>query len=1169
MPYPTDHTAEAAPGAATRVGVSPFFIDRSTAPAGTEVTFTAHTSLTEEYLSESPLSNAGRIAIAQDVNGQFEIFSIGTDRNVHRIVRDATSATGWASEQVGDSGTTVGIVSVPSRTDDSTRDRVFTVSVRPDTRPRRDQGYWWFNEIVPDIGGSTARPLTRIASTVHPPTGFDADVRALLGPDGVSLTAFTSDGTSATAFIPDHSDARTWARHLAIDDDRQKKTTPLTSPPAFFACSAGAATSQPLLPLLMVVDGGVVLADGVRKHGVDAWYYLQPSVSPPAVSGRSWVQSVKLLSLLHSRAGAVTLLAGPGDNNGSIGGCCLIRPQGTLGVGQAPTWPAEWTWLDLRIQKGNAVIPSITAIEGITTASGLDAVFVLDGIDGGMLWVLVDETGTGGFGRIEEIAHGIAHFTVGENPDGEIVLVAVTHDHELLVMTRSTGGEWSNETVALPSLATATRISAYRTTARAVETTSKAPVAGHEITIASSTPVWARVNGRQRRLDAHGTVTARTSLLGEVAVSVEAEETLAAPVLTFTPSGGDDIPVAANRDVVELLKDVTGPMLGQATDPFTKSSVVPAKHQNTDDLDVLAASVRAAVGLLPDDLTSGGPLTCAQAWMLDLSTGHPVFRELDDDEVAAELSTASDPGAPDFSLPSWGDMWEGVKTGATTVVKIVVGASTFGITLLVDKLDTFLTLAFDHIPDQVFDVIGGLFTMFGSPLGKVVGWLMSKLLGFLGWDDIVANAERLASQVRSWARGLKNDYPDLASKTDPTVAWLTKARADMDDAIDTVERSMGVTTLNDTNRNNVSLPDLFSMGGASMWGPTSTYISKLLEVGGSSIDLPDPPITEQLENLLADSLEELLDDAEQLLGRFTDEIVGLATSGDSLGQATITAVLETLRTVVDAVLELAIDFVEFGVKVAQLFVDGADDLVEWLETTIDIPFFTGFYQGLTDSDLNVLSLVCLSVAIPMTPSDDWADLGNEPGAKRNWDIWKGVLACLVIAQLFTMFGDNVGSAPGPGPAIGSSVLSVVAFVAGGVGAMLVLAADDDNRESPYWWTSVVALCWDMGLTVLSARAQVRGKDEKWAREIDELRLGALTIVGVLLAGGSLIDYAVSDHDGQETAGLMMSLLGSLSMWLRDLTLMMTADDYVLNAAYTGGQAVVTLLLGVAHYYAAD
>lgn len=578
-------------------------------------------------------------------------------------------------------------------------------------------------------------------------------------------------------------------------------------------------------------------------------------------------------------------------------------------------------------------------------------------------------------------------------------LELATRDH--------TTTDWVHGQVNLPdSAATTTQaLNVYRAGLTLLDANNVGLVQAN-FSVEASENVMATIGGRRYLLGPGQTVNATTDGTGSIWIAIDMNPTiLAAPRLTIRstdPGSTFQQVIAPDAGVATYLSTVTAQNLLDASDGTTP--VLPPAYQTQSDAEAIAQALnsvnaltaaayqgagvsdpslvlRPGIGAWSEQSTPVGqstalaPLSGSFAtWSFSAANGQAVFHLLDptEQEAFSKLAVAqsSDEVLSLLGI-DWGDVWNSVVDGATEVANVTVAAGnqvTASVTFIIEGVETIVTTVLTST-SEAFDLVTGIFAQLGTKLGTVTGWLMKQIGYLFGWGDILSRRNAMLALIRGLPGSLTAKYPSTSADAFTSQAMTFLLSLETNFA--TVTSSVGGPPFSSQMGTWPSIAD--ALGDAL--SPISWLVDKLEgfanDVGVLTPIVANNPISsalttfalaltpDALTNSISSSLAGapgnwMQSSANLAAGQPSDLIAGLAPG--------IVPVIQTLQS----------SQTEFQALAEAIWSEpGLSSMLDFIDQPVDIPFLSGFYNGLTEHDLSMLDVVCLFGAIidKATPSD--------------------------------------------------------------------------------------------------------------------------------------------------------------------------------------------------------
>jgi hypothetical protein len=311
------------------------------------------------------------------------------------------------------------------------------------------------------------------------------------------------------------------------------------------------------------------------------------------------------------------------------------------------------------------------------------------------------------------------------------------------------------------------------------------------------------------------------------------------------------------------------------------------------------------------------------------------------------------------------------ERAANHVEDFVVNNGTAALTVVIDGVKYTYSFAIDHVSD-VLHGVEWVLDQAGVELGTMVGWLL-KQLGFLfDWSAFLHKRDELREIIRERAGRVTTTMPD------PGAAFAS-ARAKLDEIQSSTVSYL--TALRKEPASQRSFGDLFNLlhgptlpsflespGGISLLPQVTYLVDKVMSavpIALFDLGTPDIPGFATLGDDFDRALAPLDDSIQDFREQFADLAERMVSNASSFSASAFDPVLEVLIGQIDtlfAAIETVVDVI--GSALHQLWAS-PEKVIDWLDTEIEVPFFSGFYRGLTDAGrFSIFDLCCLMAAIP-------------------------------------------------------------------------------------------------------------------------------------------------------------------------------------------------------------
>ncbi|HYC56151.1 MAG TPA: hypothetical protein VEL28_14550 [Candidatus Binatia bacterium] len=951
------------------------------APAGYRAAVT--TKLMHDYRVEAPATDGSRIGLVWNEASELDLVTIGTDRGLYHLYRDAGSATGWASHKLPlEYASDLLVTTSPGRPD-----RLFAVGK------------------IPGIPVSVVE-LIRQRDGRYTPSSFGSMLMfsdsLSVAPCGSGLVAI-GKSTTATYFdrlvcgILPHEAAfvlRQGTRGVAADK---------------VVCLPREGAAWPHLTVVSLRDGALQAHRGMREsktvgddgHALPAppegapiricYLDCDPIALPP-------LPSVTDFATVRTSQNEIMLLATDGSSD-------VHLIMGTFDAGNPGLvqWAPQWQ----RLQLTGKARPSLSRVCAVQLADGRTRVLLHEAVSGN-LWI----TGWAGPGiavwdHAINLGIGGRGFAASVSHRQEMAFATTDPDKGMRAWTRTAGGGWRSESVHVTE---GERIG-QRCTRRVSVSFSddqNTPVGSSPVTVRADDDIVVTLNGETFVIGPTSPRTVKTKV-GCVHVTASVTSSLHFPKLTFEADflDGGRLEVRADSDVQDYFKTITGSQLLDAVDPLTGIEILRGSHRTQAEADSVARALREVAALLDASYAPRKPRPGARlrvqpaggvrfygaadengasrngsarrrpAWQLSARDGRLQFKRVRPQEVEELRAGALVlQGQDDFLGIDWGSLLESAVNGLCDFLSVLVDGGRALLRVLINGAEYLIEFAVDTI-EQIFDLIASVLDVAGAQLGNAIGWLM-KELGFLfDWEKIIRTRDTLRRNYIESASTLPQYITDPATWEPQARAYVEDARSRLNEWIDSIRaRYFGETPFQRVIGELPELPSLFESGGVNVFGQATWLIEKatdaLIELGG---DVPAPDIP---------GWSEAMDEAQQALATVETSVLSI---GSTLGNGTalswvsnlsafrgdtIVSLLDDVARVVNAIVDAILAVLHAALRILHLAWANIPALISWLDREIYLPFLTAFYKSLFGGRLSLFDLFSLCVAIPFSIIDSSA-----------------------------------------------------------------------------------------------------------------------------------------------------------------------------------------------------
>lgn len=573
--------------------------------------------------------------------------------------------------------------------------------------------------------------------------------------------------------------------------------------------------------------------------------------------------------------------------------------------------------------------------------------------------------------------------------DSENLFAVSSRDGSLhSVSQNSVTGKWTDLEINRPSLAgdEIDAVAMYHSQI-ALSDQNGVPQGNVPLTITAETPVTVWIENAMYRIDADQGVTCITNATGSLLIRTLATD-LHTPTLMVQGGGLTGTQSVYLPQHVHNFLAGTGQLAvgGGLPTTFTAPTIRSQWPNVTQDNANHAVTYAKQIAAMPNGASSK---PTAAGWAVDFAgSDHPTFHVFPTTEALAAYRHGLDQRRGHLGLP--GSIWDHIKHAAEDVVHAIKKGAMKVDSIVVDSANKVVTLTlyigdqligiFDLAVETVEDVIHAIEVVLKALIAdieEIIEWLML----LFKWEDIWTTKEKLEGfllqavstmqaqigAVRTAAQGLFTSVKDtLNADFAALIGALQSGSFPYTTFADLPQwPSTGASAASIRRRASDESATLPSPGSIahSNWLLLKTlrHITPSLDVG--------PPASINLQELIsAMNAQNLVADIQQAITDFENYLMQLFTNPGKFAELTIAAVLQELKDLLFALLDLLDDL-------AQVFLDLVDQMLGimngWFNRHLDIPVISQLYKFITgllgtSESLTVLHLFALLTAVPLT-----------------------------------------------------------------------------------------------------------------------------------------------------------------------------------------------------------
>ena len=572
----------------------------------------------------------------------------------------------------------------------------------------------------------------------------------------------------------------------------------------------------------------------------------------------------------------------------------------------------------------------------------------------------------------------------------------------------------------------------------------------------------------------------------------------------------------------------------------------------------------------------------ADSWQLDFSTGAPVFTSLG--QVAR-----SEPLRP--SAWTLGDLLSAIADAGASLENVAVhvgDAAWAEVRFVLNGVSYYLHHPMELVED-VFHIARAVFHKIGVEAEHLFRWLGHVFV----WGDIQRSQqviEHVLTEMLAFAKALP------ATVKQSALTGLSQLEADFVAKFDAFTTSMlgRQTTLGDY-RHRAGGPPLAveaqahrSASLSPFHHGTAHHIGGAGVRGGANLSGMQAQVNASIQTLF-----------DQLgAGHTRLQSSPALASAKTLVQGLVDAPVDLMSFVLSRIMDVVKAIVQFGFTLARDLVEAAYNAIEaavaaltaMLTTPLDIPFVSALYKHATGSDMSIVNLVSMSIAVPGTvlyklmngangnaapfPTDASVAAANAsftyhtvlrlagfeaaPPATRNEivpELHKAFAAMnTALAWIFTVFDPLLDSVPPDGIPLVTrkgtyhlggrplEILSLIAMGMGAVGAAITCPWLDGHPTPPGTATpdEIDRMNWIIGwggplmdvVFALKSYDSTQPGQVRAARNAGDLSVWLTALRGAINIG--LHTYWVVEDHGEDVIGLFEGYYGQVPVMLKCL-----------------------------------
>jgi hypothetical protein len=602
--------------------------------------------------------------------------------------------------------------------------------------------------------------------------------------------------------------------------------------------------------------------------------------------------------------------------------------------------------------------------------------------------------------------------------DASEVTLLVSRPHTgFEIWKRNGDGDWDTEHVRVQAEgAQMLEVAGYR-----VGVTMQAdgmPAGGEEIGVTATISTGAVIQTTHCALGIHRPFRAKTESTGTLWITVLLEDRLSFPSLVLTSKhfkdrlvvdlnnkidnfmsnvtedqllGARDRRRCTDRDLEGCTTDELGPGKLLVTDPdkakkaaslISKTMAAAPKQArldpNAEGNIRLTADIHA--GWVPHHVDLRTLRTASTekvpSWHFYKRDGVPHLELVSSEFAVARISeltamTANGEGGLfDFvtdAIDSIGNACKSIYDGVCDVVEAVADGLKIFVTLVVDGFNYAYSFVLDTI-EQVMDAVEFFLDYAGMLIGMAIGWILEQLGFLFDWKAIKERRNLYKRLVTEGVGKAITSLGDPRAGVADLKKYIGTAKTGVVAALNKIRSSPADSeTMGQRIGDESTFPDLSFVSGMSLLPHVTWLLDKVQSAmprrrgGIPTLDIP------KLQDLALDLGREMMRFTTVLapaVGDISTLLDAWIIHGQLFTSSALDPIIDLLLTYINRFLDALIGVIEAGAALLGAFYDNPGNIVKWLDSKINVPFFAGFYRGLTGNDLSAFDVGCLIAAIP-------------------------------------------------------------------------------------------------------------------------------------------------------------------------------------------------------------
>lgn len=566
--------------------------------------------------------------------------------------------------------------------------------------------------------------------------------------------------------------------------------------------------------------------------------------------------------------------------------------------------------------------------------------------------------------------------SVAENGAGNMDAFVLQGDGVLYVQEDPVADDWSTSAIELPATQTLQILATYSTEITLLDARGN-PQPSIPLGLYASDPVYLLVNGQGYAIDSPDRpITVETNLAGRLDVVYPATS-LRCPDLQLVGEDMESYTFGPYGGIEETLAQVT---------PASLTSALPSLEGNPNLAEVVQIlTTFTGIPKQPGARFYGQLDTAAmhQRFWIRRTPDGPSLRWLAPAEAAPDLRA-------ELSGFDWGDLWESIVDGVSTVTDIIAQGSSVQIYFVMDGISQLFS-GLLQTTQQLLDVVTEVFAWVGVQFEQLFQWL-----GYIFDPDAISNTQQALLWTVDQFLSFLSQTVNSMSISSAQVASLVQS---LQSAFSSFQGIPAFTTLQEPFEGSFILT-----GSVPIDAVASAFFDNLdgLETGGVAAALPADGLSalDNAWNQLVASIESLasVTSLKSYIAEFQD-------SAATLLENPLTALCNLVAAACSDLLTLGVGLVN---QVLSALASLIETVQGYLNSTFYVPVVSELYELFTGepSSTTVLEVLTFILAAGATVA---YKIANDGAAPFSDELLADYQQGYTVAALQAAFQGNGGS----------------------------------------------------------------------------------------------------------------------------------------------------------------